>query len=317
MPLLLLAGHGVALAQAHHAVVSCDDCDAPSAVAAERAPQIASAAPPQASVSSSKPLTVSDQNSGLSVGQWFLRAADDQWRIYSGPFRSEGAIKWDILVAAGTGGLIAADRHITNQLPRSNLKTSRDISNIGSFTTAGSVGAFLLVGLATHNPHVRETGILGVESVANSAAVWAVANTLTRRERPLEGDGRGSFWVNNGLKSSMPSAHSMLTWAAATTIAEEYPRPLAQVLAYGTATAVSVTRVTGLRHFPADSFLGSVFGFFIAREMFKLHCETGISTACHKTHSRKRDLLLEDDNSVADSHTPQPKRTSAVSVRKP
>jgi membrane-associated phospholipid phosphatase len=310
----VLAVHGWMLAQTHRPALSCAECDAPSVVAAENRARTDSSVPPQSGDSSSRPSPINDQNSGLSVGQWLRRAADDQWRIYSGPFRSEGAIKWDILIVGGTGALIAADRHITDQLPRTNLKASRDISNIGSFTTVGSVGALLLAGVATHNPHTREAGILGVESVANGAALWAVVNTLTRRERPLEGDGRGRFWVNNGLKSSMPSAHSLLTWAAATTIAEEYPRPWVQALAYGTATAVSVTRVTGLRHFPADSFVGSVLGFFVAREMFKLHCEAGISPACHKAHAHKRDLFLEDENSAMEVRSRQAKRVSAVSA---
>jgi membrane-associated phospholipid phosphatase len=232
----------------------------------------------------------------LSAGQWIRRFADDQWNIWSGPFRSQCAIKWDLLFAAGTGALIPADRHITNSLPRSNLTTSRDISNIASYTAIGSLGALWIGGLATDNAHARETGILGVESVANAAAVWAVMNTLTRRERPLEGTGHGRFWVNNGLKSSMPSAHSMLTWAAASTIAHEYPNPLVEGLAYGAATAVSVTRVTGLRHFPSDSFVGTFVGYFIGRQIFKLHCSAGMSAACHNSHSRKRDLIPDDSS---------------------
>ncbi len=273
------------------AVTNCAACDAPSAVVT-RDLQLA-ALPPQASSPGTVPATTQapkDQNFDLSVGQWIRRFGDDQWNIWSGPFRTKSAIKWDLLFAAGTGALIPADRHITDSLARNlsrnDLNVSREISNVGSYTTIGSVGALWIVGAATDNAHARETGILGVESVANAAAVWAVTNTLTRRERPLEGTGRGRFWVNNGLKSSMPSAHSTLTWAAASTIAHEYPKPWVEGLAYGAATAVSVTRVTGLRHFPSDSFVGAFFGYFIGREIFKLHCSPGMSAACHESHSR-------------------------------
>lgn len=302
-------------------VVACEACDAPSAVAANAsAAEPASDAPPQGTVpsatsphSANTPST-SDPNTGLSFGQWFRRAADDQWQIYSGPFRSTSALKWDLIFAAGTGALIPADRHITDALPRDHLKLSRDISNVGSYATIGSVGAFLLTGLITDNAHAREAGILGIESVANSAAVWAVANTLTRRERPLEGDGRGRFWVNNGLKSSMPSAHATLTWAAASTIAHEYPSPLVEGLAYGAATAVSVTRVTGLRHFPADAFVGSFFGYFIGRQIFRMHCAPGLSEACHKTHGHKHDLLPSDDTSAAQADSAE-RKPLAVATR--
>ena len=279
-------------------VTDCSGCDAPSAVATQMA-----ALPPQASSHSNASAgmqAASDQNFDLSAGQWIRRFADDQWNLWSGPFRSKSAIKYDLLFAAGTGALIPADRHITNSLARNvsrnDLNVSREISNVGSYTTIGSVGALWIVGVATDDAHARETGILGVESVANAAAVWAVANTLTRRERPLEGTGRGRFWVNNGLKSSMPSAHSALTWAAASTIAHEYPRPWVEGLAYGAATAVSVTRVTGLRHFPSDSFVGAFFGYFIGREIFKLHCSPGMSEACHTSHSRNNGISPDGDS---------------------
>lgn len=298
------------VAAAQVSVRNCSTCDAPSVVASRV--ELA-ALPPQASSSGSVPAstqTPQDQNFDLSVGQWIKRFGNDQWNIWSGPFRTKSAIKWDLLFAASTGALIPADRHITDSLARnlsrSDLNVSRDISNVGSYTTIGSVGAFWIAGLATDNPHARETGILGVESVANAAAVWAVANTLTRRERPLEGTGRGRFWVNNGLKSSMPSAHSALTWAAASTIAHEYPSPLIEALAYGTATAVSVTRVTGLRHFPSDSFVGAFFGYFIGREIFKLHCSPGMSAACHNSRSRN-DEAAPDDTSTSMNATSEGK----------
>ena len=294
---LALSFSCVALAQT--TVTTCSNCDAPSTVATRNA-EIA-ALPPQASSPGNappRPQTPGDQNSGLSVGQWLRRAGDDQWNIWSGPFRSKSAIKWDLLFAAGTGALIPADRHITDALPRDHLNVSRDISNVGTYTTVGSVGALWLVGMTTDNAHAREAGILGIESVANAAAVWAVTNTLTRRERPLEGTGQGRFWVNNGLKSSMPSAHSTLTWAAASAIAHEYPKPWVEGLAYGAATAVSVTRVTGLRHFPSDAFVGSFFGYFIGREIFKLHCTPGMSAACHNSRSRN-DGISPDGDSTA------------------
>lgn len=285
-------------------VVQCTSCDAPSQVLH----QASYPDPPQSAAPSNKPSANGpvDPNTNLSAGQWIRRFANDQWQIYSGPFRSKSAIKWDLLVAGATGGLIVADRHISNGLPRDHLYVSREISNIGAYTTVGTVGALWLTGEITDDPHAHEAGVLGIESLANGAAVWAVMNTLTRRERPLEGTGRGRFWVNNGLKSSMPSAHAVLTWAAATTIAQEYPSPLVDALAYGTATAVSITRATGLRHFPSDSFVGAAFGYFIAREMFRLHCEPGLSAACHKTHSSKHHWLWHKDSSTADAMAAEP-----------
>ncbi|HZU43856.1 MAG TPA: hypothetical protein VE994_14355, partial [Terriglobales bacterium] len=128
------------------AVTNCAACDAPSAVVT-RDLQLA-ALPPQASSPGTVPATTQapkDQNFDLSVGQWIRRFGDDQWNIWSGPFRTKSAIKWDLLFAAGTGALIPADRHITDSLARNlsrnDLNVSREISNVGSYTTIGSVGA--------------------------------------------------------------------------------------------------------------------------------------------------------------------------------
>jgi membrane-associated phospholipid phosphatase len=67
----------------------------------------------------------------------------------------------------------------------------------------------------------------------------------------------------------------------ASVIAREYPRPWVKWLAYGTATAVSVTRFTGREHFPSDVVVGSVIGYLIGRHIFKAHCREGISADCH------------------------------------
>jgi len=81
----------------------------------------------------------------------------------------------------------------------------------------------------------------------------------------------GRFWVNNAFDSSFPSQHSGLTWSMASVLAHEYPHPWVQFLAYGTATTVSVTRVTGLKHFPADVAVGAVFGYLIGQHVFHAH----------------------------------------------
>jgi len=48
-------------------------------------------------------------------------------------------------------------------------------------------GAFYFIGLGADNERFRETGILGVEALADAAAVGMVLKLATRRERPLEG----------------------------------------------------------------------------------------------------------------------------------
>ncbi|HKD03702.1 MAG TPA: phosphatase PAP2 family protein [Terriglobales bacterium] len=214
-----------------------------------------------------------------SFRQLVRRGLKDQREIYTAPFR-RSAVKWDIAVIAVTGGLIAADRHISGQISSSHLNVSRDISDAGLYGALGAVGASWLSGAVTDNAHARETGFLGAEALANSAAVYAVINVITGRQRPLEGNGKGHFFQNNTLDSSFPSGHAILTWSGAAVLAHEYPKSWVKWLAYGTATAVSVTRVTGKEHFPADVVVGSTFGYLIGRHIFRSHCKPGLSAAC-------------------------------------
>jgi len=198
------------------------------------------------------------------------RGAVDQKEIYSAPFHRKN-LKWDVLFVAATGGLIAADRHITGPVSHDDLSTSRTISDVGLYSMMATTGAMLASGAARKDEHAREAGILGFEALANTVAVGAVTQLVAGRERPLEGQGKGHFWVNNAIDSSFPSQHSGLTWSMASVMAHEYPKNWVRFLSYGIASTVSVARVTGLKHFPADVAVGGTFGYLIGRHIFHAH----------------------------------------------
>jgi membrane-associated phospholipid phosphatase len=204
----------------------------------------------------------------------------DQAGIYSAPFHRSN-LKWDALFLVGTGVLIGTDRYTSGEVSKNHLKINRDISNAGFYGTFAVAGAFLLSGVATHNEHARETGVLSVEALVNSFPVYAGMQFIAGRERPNEGTGNGRFLRNNALSSSFPSGHALFTWSIASVIAHEYPRPWVKWLAYGTATIVSVERFTGREHFPSDVMVGSALGYLIGRHVFQAHCKLGFSESCH------------------------------------
>ena len=262
--------------------------DAPSAVLAERfqgsAEDAAKPQPlPPGSASAADPAT---QDARPSV---FRRAILDQKEIYTAPLRRRN-VKWDILFLAVTGGMIAGDKHISGTLSRDHVDISQHISDIGLYSMTASVAGLWLSSLKTGDAHANETGILAGEAFANTAALVGLTQFVAGRERPTEGTGNGRFWQNNTLGSSFPSAHSSFTWTMASVVAHEYPKPWVKWLVYGTATTVSVTRVTGLKHFPADVAVGGGFGYLIGRQIFRAHCAAGLSSGCR---SRKRQTSEE------------------------
>jgi membrane-associated phospholipid phosphatase len=233
-----------------------------------------------AGATSADPQSTQSPSSDGAFKKAFRRFGKDQAEIYSAPFHRSN-LKWDALFLVGTSVLIATDRQASRALPGNHFNVSRNISSVGLYGTSAAAGVLWLSGLATHDDHARETGALSAEAFANTIPFYMGLQLITGRERPDEGTGNGRFWRNNALSSSFPSGHALFTWSMASVIAHEYPRPWVKWLAYGTATAVSVTRFSGREHFPSDLVVGSVIGYLIGRHIFQAHCRQGLSEGCH------------------------------------
>src|SRR5208337_3482667 len=106
------------------------------------------------------------------------------------------------------------------------------------------------------------------EAALNSTAVAYLFKTMTRRPRPLEGNGNGTFFQGG---TSFPSEHSAIAWSVASVVAHEYPGTLPKIAAYGLAPAVTLTRVTGKQHFPSDVVVGSALGWYLGRQIYRAH----------------------------------------------
>ncbi len=197
--------------------------------------------------------------------------ARDQRAIWTSParLRSEDA-NWLVPLGGATAGLFAIDREVSRRLPDSpgRLKLSRDVSKYGVGSLIGVAGGLYLWGKMTHDEHRRETGVLSSEALLGTIAVTTALQWMTGRERPLVGGAAGSFGQGG---TAFPSNHSAAAWSVASVIAHEYPGRLTKLLAYGMATAVSVTRVSGKQHFPSDVFAGGVAGWLIGQQVYRAH----------------------------------------------
>jgi hypothetical protein len=125
-----------------------------------------------------------------------------------------------------------------------------------------------LLGTVRHNDHMRESGFLAGEAMADSFAVGTVMKYAFGRERPDTGSGTGEFFKGG---NSFPSDHAILAWSAASVIAHEYPGVLTQIATYGLAGAISASRVTARKHFPSDVVIASGLGWAIGRQVYRAH----------------------------------------------
>ena len=210
------------------------------------------------------PAPAEDQSKSFtsSLGTAVKTIAEDELHIIKAPF-SLSAVKWDALVIGATGVLIANDESVAHQVSPSWHDTSINISNAGVYGLGAAAGGIFITGLITHNDHAIDTGIRSAEASVDSVILYAALKAILARQRPYTGQGEGKFFSGNWTAGSFPSGHATLAWTLATVMAHKYPNWPVRLLAYGMATAVSTTRVTGGVHFPSDVFAGSVIGFAV------------------------------------------------------
>src|SRR6266511_1548729 len=220
--------------------------------------------------------------------EFFASILDDQRAIWTSPFHlHQSDAKWLAPLGLSTVALLATDRRTSGELVEhgdnlNRLRISKDISRLGAlYSTAGAAALMYFAGRATHNDRLRETGLLSVEALIDSNIVASALKTASQRQRPPEDHSSGEFFDGG---ASFPSGHAISAWSLATVIAEEYGhhRPLVQVGAYGLATAVSLSRYTGRKHFLSDLLVGSAMGYGIGRYVYHKHHDSALDAGNDK-----------------------------------
>jgi hypothetical protein len=202
--------------------------------------------------------------------EFFKNILKDQKAIWTAPMHLQREdAKWVIPSSIGFMALVTTDRISGDEIAEFDrgVKASRIVSTAGSVYGLGAVaGAFYLFGRSKNDDRARETGLLSAEALVNSMIVESALKGITQRARPLTGVERSEFFDGG---NSFPSGHSTQAWAVATVIANEYrDRRVVQVAAYGAATAVSVARFTGHKHYLSDVVAGSALGYAIGKYVY-------------------------------------------------
>ena len=203
----------------------------------------------------------------------------DQKNLYLAPFEPHN-LKWDALVLIGTGAFLAADRHIENNISHAHFHAYQTTSNIALAGLAGSLAGVWLYGFKPEHQHARETGLLEIETLINTFLIYTPMQLIAGRQRPDEGNGHGDFLKHHSLNTSFPGGHAMFTWAMASVLADEYPKPWARALSYSAAFTVTFTRFMARDHWASDMFLGSALGIAIAENTFHAHCNPEFESQC-------------------------------------
>jgi membrane-associated phospholipid phosphatase len=201
----------------------------------------------------------------------------DQKGIWTAPLHiHQSDARWIAPLGLSMAALIATDRHTSGELVEdgdnlSRFRISKDISYAGSLYALGGVSTlFYVTGRMRHDERAKETGLLAAEALINSTIVSQALKGVSQRQRPQVDHSSGEFFDGG---SSFPSGHAINSWALATVIAKEYgpSHPAVRYASYGLATAISISRYTGRRHFLSDVLAGSAMGYGIGRYVYHQH----------------------------------------------
>ncbi len=224
-----------------------------------------------------------------------VNVVSDQKALWTTPLQMRlKDARWLVPLGALTTGLIASDASIKKALPTSatSIKRSQDLSKYGMASMVGATGTFYLWGRVTHNDHAGETGLLSGEALANVLIDTSLLKFATGRQRPLEGNGKGQFWQGG---RSFPSEHAAAAWSIASVVAHEYPGSLTKLLVYGTASAITASRIVGREHFTSDAVVGSALGWWIGRQVYRAHHNPELDGAEWGTFVRSREATKPED----------------------
>jgi hypothetical protein len=210
----------------------------------------------------------------VTLGALPLNILKDQGILWTSPFHIKvGDLKVVLPLLAATCVAISTDHHVMKDVVSHDPGFNNANINVSNAMIGGmliSPGFLYGVGHFDNNEHARETGLLGAEAIADGVVIEQGMKLIFWRERPNQGDGHGHFFETSaGIDSSFPSSHSELAWATAAVIAGEYHNPWTQFLVYTGATTISLTRVLGQQHFPADVLVGSATGWLVGHYVYK------------------------------------------------
>lgn len=170
---------------------------------------------------------------------------------------------------------------------------ARTLSQLGDGTSAlALVAGFGLVGFVGGSEREKQTTMMLTEAVATSFLWTGALKLLGGRERPRDAQEPNGDWTGPGtvfnddgarkLHVSFPSGHSTGAWAAATILAHQYPsHHIVPIAAYGTATAISYSRMVVGAHWLSDVVVGGLIGYGCARQIIGAHGQSDEPSRIH------------------------------------
>ena len=128
----------------------------------------------------------------------------DQAGIWTSPARIRLTdATWMVPLGGFAAALLATDSDVSRHLSNdpSTLLRYKHISDYGAYSMGGGAAGLYLLGVATHNDHQRESGLLSGEAALNALAIVEGIKFASGRERPYLDNANGRFRAGWGIIS--------------------------------------------------------------------------------------------------------------------
>jgi hypothetical protein len=216
----------------------------------------------------------------ISVKEFGQTCLDDTKYVLTSPSQWDRAEWTRAALVAGTAlALFETDDEIREFFQKNRSKTGDDFSDLigkaGNVVyLAPALGLWYLYGRHYGNSKVQEAALCSMESLLITGGMTAVLKFGLHRSRPYTEDGPHSFdgpgFEADDDRLSFCSMHSAAAFSVATVVADYYRTGRwTPVLAYGTATMVSLSRLNDDQHWSSDVFCGAVLGYYTAKKILK------------------------------------------------
>lgn len=143
-----------------------------------------------------------------------------------------------------------------------NSKLDPFFENVTQTYAVGSVGLPLTlyaVGMIKDDMQLKKNAIVIGESVAASVFITIALKEIIKRDRPFVTYPQFDKLTSAG-SYAMPSGHSSITFATATSVSMAYPKWYVIAPSFLWATGVSYSRMHLGVHYPSDVLVGALLG---------------------------------------------------------
>lgn len=175
-------------------------------------------------------------------------------------------IRWwhGAIALGGISALMLLDEPVQRYAQHNNGTGADNVASVVRHFGQPEVYGTITLGLAAVGMVTRNSRLTGAAKRIGASLLVAGGTTLAakeafgrpRPEQSLDADG----FVPFSGQASMPSGHSAMAFALATSLSDEIHRPWATVGLYGMATAVGWSRINDNRHWLSDVAAGALVG---------------------------------------------------------